>query len=78
MNSYRKKTSSYYKHYARIVKYLSGWEGAVSADELYIAMRTNNENISISTVYRHLANLSESGMISVQDADRSKTYSWTS
>ena len=78
MKIYIKKTANYYKHYTRIVEYLSGWEGAVSADELYIAMRSNNENISISTVYRHLANLSQSGMIRVQNTDRSKTYSWVS
>ena len=70
MSNYQPATSYNREKYDRIIDYLRLQDQNISADELYIIMRSNNEKISISTIYRHLAMLISHGMVNTQSLNR--------
>jgi len=57
-----------------ILSYLKDIEGAVSAEDLYIMMRSQGEVISHSTVRVHLNNLIQKGRVRCFKPNRRRLY----
>lgn len=72
---YNELTSRYQKTKELIVDYLIRFSTPVSAEDLYIKMKDEQQAICLSTVYRHLLRLEMKGEVAViTSASRTKFY----
>ncbi|MFI3167575.1 MAG: transcriptional repressor [Bacillota bacterium] len=67
------KQIRYSRQREQILDYLRGVESHPDADTIYSALKEKDSSVSIATVYRNLAFLSERGEINKIDAGNSKT-----
>ena len=72
----RKKriTVKYFQTKKLILSYLAQENKPVTADELYINMRTQRERISMTTVYKYLDLLTDSGDILENTDAKARAY----
>ena len=74
LGRHRRYTQQFTTNNALVLDYLARLKKAVTAEDLYIEMRTSNEMISLSTVYRHLGILAEQGAIMESHPLRARMY----